>query len=168
MGTTETGTARDVVTEYFDALAARDPDRAVETWKPGSKDELFGMDELIAPDGVRDYFANLFAAIPDWQFEVLDVVTEGGKVAVHWRARGTFTGTEKLEGFEPNGASIDMRGLDILTVEDGKIVSNFAYVNGLELARQIGAIPPAGSRQERAMAAAFNAKTALAKRLRRS
>jgi predicted ester cyclase len=167
MGTTETQTAREVVTEYFDALAARDPDRAVKTWKPGTTDELFGFGELTAPDGIREYFSNLFAAIPDWQFEVLDMVVEGDKVAVHWRARGTFTGAGRLEGFVANGRSVDMRGLDILTVEDGKVVANFAYTNAMELARQIGAMPPSGSGQEKAMAAAFNAKTALMKRLGR-
>jgi predicted ester cyclase len=167
MGATETETAREVVAEYFDALAARDPGRAVETWKPGSTDSFFGMADLTAPDGIRDYFSNLFAAIPDWQFEVVDLVAEGDKVAVRWHATGTFSGTEKLEGFVPNGRPIDMQGADVLTVEDGKIVSNFAYTNGMELARQIGALPPSGSAQERAMAAAFNAKTALAKRLGR-
>lgn len=167
MGTTETETAREVVAEYFDALADRDPDRAVKTWKPGSVDDFFGIGELIAPDGVREYFTNLFAAIPDWQFEVLDMVAENEKVAVHWRAKGTFTGSGKLEGFVANGRSLDMRGLDILTVEDGKIVANFAYTNALELARQIGAMPPSGSTQERAMASLFNAKTALTQRLKR-
>ena len=167
MATADTQTAREVVTEYFDALAARDPDRAVQTWKPGGVDDFFGMGELTAPDDIRAYFSNLFAAIPDWQFEVIDMVTEDDQVAVHWRAAGTFDGTEKLEGFAPNGRSIEMRGLDVLRVEDGQIVSNHAYTNAMELARQIGALPPAGSGQEKAMAAAFNAKTSLAKRLRR-
>ena len=54
----------------------------------------------------------------------------------------------------------------MLTVEDGEIVSNEAYTNGIVFAQQVGALPPSGSGAERAMAAAFNAKTALAKRLR--
>jgi predicted ester cyclase len=167
MGTTETETAREVVTEYFDALADRDPDRAVKTWKAGGIDDFFGIGEMVAPHDIRDYFSNLFAAIPDWQFEVIDMVAEGDQVAVHWRAKGTFTGEGKLEGFLANGRSLDLRGLDILTVADGKIVKNFAYTNAMELARQIGALPASGSGQEKAMAAAFNAKTALMKRLGR-
>ena len=167
MASTATKTAREVVAEYFDALADRDPDRAVKTWKPGTIDDLFGFGEMVAPDGIREYFSGLFAAIPDWQFEVLDTVADEDKVAVHWRARGTFTGDGRLEGFVANGKSIDMRGLDILTVEDGQIVANFAYTNAMELARQIGALPPSGSGQEKAMAAAFNAKTALVNRLKR-
>ena len=32
----------------------------------------------------------------------------------------------------------------MLTVRDGKLVSNYAYTNGTEIARQLGALPPAG------------------------
>jgi predicted ester cyclase len=167
MGATETETAREVVTEYFDALREQDLDRAVATWRPGSIDVLHGIENLVAPDGIRDYFSSLFAAIPDWRFEVLDMVADGEKVAVRWRGTGTFDGTGDLLGFAPNGKRIEFEGADVLTVEDGKIVSNFAYTNGLLFAQQIGALPNPDSAQGRAMAAAFNAKTAIAKRLRR-
>jgi predicted ester cyclase len=167
VATAQTDTARDVVTEYFDALRERDLDRAVATWKPGSIDRLHGLADLVAPDGIRDYFANLFAAVPDFRFDVLDMVAEENQVAVRWRTGGSFSGTGKVLGFAPNGRPIELEGLDLLTVEDGKIVSNFAYVNGLVFAQQIGALPDPDSPQGRAMAALFNAKTAIAKRLRR-
>ena len=60
-----------------------------------------------------------------------------------------------------------MLGLDLLTFnEDGKLIDNQAYTNGMELARQLGAMPPAGSRAEKAMAGAFNLKTRIAKALK--
>jgi predicted ester cyclase len=166
VGTTETETAREVVGEYFDAIREQDMDRAVLQWKPGSIDHLSGFGDLIAPDGIRDWFNGLFAAVPDFRLEVREMVAEGNRVAVHWQAVGTFDGTEKFQGFVPNGRRFELEGCDVLRVEDGKVVRNDAYSNGMEFARQIGALPPTGSPQERAMAAAFNAKTALAKRLR--
>lgn len=167
MGTTETETAREVVAEYFDAIREQDMDRAVAQWKPGSIDHLSGFGDLIAPDGIRDWFNDLFAAVPDFRLEVRDMVAEGNRIAVHWHATGTFDGTGKFQGFAPNGRRIELEGCDLLEVEDGKVVRNDAYSNGMEFARQIGALPSPGSAQERAMAAAFNAKTGLAKRLRR-
>ena len=167
MGATETKTAREVVTEYFDALNEHDLDRATATWKPGSLDRIDGFDDLVAPDGIRDYFGNFFAAVPDFHFEELSYIAEGDAVAVHWHMRGTFSGTAKFQGFTPNGKELEMHGTDVFQVEDGKIISNHAYTNGLVFARQIGAFPPAGSAGERAMATMFNVKTALAKRLGR-
>jgi steroid delta-isomerase-like uncharacterized protein len=165
---TKAKTAREVVTEYFEALTAQDLDRAVATWKPGSLDRLYGFADMIAPDGIRDYFAGIFAAIPDFKLEVRSMVAEGEQVAVHWRAGGTFDGKQKFQGLVPNGRPVELEGLDLLTVDDGKIVSNYAYTNGMEFARQVGALPAQDSTQERAMAAAFNAKTAVEKRLRRA
>jgi steroid delta-isomerase-like uncharacterized protein len=165
---TKTATASEVVTEYFDALAEQNLDRAVATWRPGSQDHLYGFADMVAPDGIRDYFASLFAAVPDFRLEVQSMVVEDDQVAVHWRAAGTFDGTEKFQGLVPNGRSVELKGLDLLTVEDGKIVSNHAYTNGMEFARQVGALPPQDSGPEKAMAAVFNAKTAVEKRLRGS
>jgi predicted ester cyclase len=158
--------ARAVVREYFDALMDRDLDRAVATWRPGSHDRLYGFADMVAPHGIRDYFASIFAAIPDFTLEVDSMVAEGDQVAVRWHAAGTFDGTQKFQGLAPNGRRVELEGLDLLTVEEGKIVSNHAYTNGMEFARQVGALPAQDSGPERAMAAAFNAKTAIEKRLR--
>jgi predicted ester cyclase len=158
--------ARDVVREYFEALMAKDLERAVATWKPGSQDRLYGFADMVAPDGIRDYFASIFAAIPDFTLEVDSMVAEGDQVAVHWHAGGTFGGSQKFQGLVPNGRRVELEGLDLLTVEEGEIVSNHAYTNGMEFARQVGALPPQGSGPERAMAAAFNAKTAIEKKIR--
>jgi predicted ester cyclase len=160
-------TPRDVVTEYFEALGAQDLDRAVATWKPGSLDRLYGFADLVAPEGIRDYFGGIFKAIPDFRIEVISTVAEDDRVAVRWRAEGRFDGTGTFEGLAPNGRPVVLEGIDLLTVEDGKIVANEAYTNAMEFGRQVGALPPRGSSQERVMAAAFNAKTAIAKRLQR-
>jgi hypothetical protein len=78
---------------------------------------------------------------------------------VRWHATGTFSGSARFEGLDPNGAGVDLEGCDVLTVRDGKIVRNDAYMNGAEMMRQLGALPPAGSAPEKALTAALNLKT---------
>ena len=80
---------------------------------------------------------------------------------------GTFSGEARFEGAIATGASLDLTGCDVLTVRDGKIVHNDAYVNGMQMARQLGILPPQGSGQERAMIGAVNAKTRAARLLGR-
>ena len=156
-----------IAREYFERVSARDPDGMMEFWVPGRGADIHGMAKLVAPDSYRAWFQNLFAAIPDLTFVVEDVVADQTRAVVRWRATGTFDGTAKLEGFEPNGAKVEMVGLDLLTIEDGKLVDNQAYTNAMQLARQIGAMPPQGSAVEKAMAGAFNLKTKAAKALSR-
>ena len=67
----------------------------------------------------------------------------------------------------PIGLEGDFEGIiDLLTLEEGKIVHITAILNGLDMARQLGAVPPKGSLADRVLAGAFNSKTALAARLR--
>jgi predicted ester cyclase len=152
--------ARQVATAYFEAIANRDIEAMMGLWEPGGLGHLYGMASLRAPDGYRQWFGNLFRAFPDFLFEVTDIVAYGDKAAVRWRATGTFNGSVKFEGLLPTGSRIEIEGLDLLTIRDGLIRENRAYTNATEIARQLGAMPPAGSIGERLMLGAVNLRTA--------
>lgn len=156
----KSASAKQVATAYFDAIKARDVDAMVAVWKTGGSDHFYGMAELRAPEDVKAWFGNLFRAFPDFAMEVADMVAYGDKAAVRWTATGTFTGPGKFEGLAATGARVELEGLDLLTIEDGLIVENRAYTNATEMARQMGAMPPAGSVGEKAMLGAVNARTA--------
>jgi glyoxylase-like metal-dependent hydrolase (beta-lactamase superfamily II)/predicted ester cyclase len=149
----------EVAKQYFKALAEHDLDAAVACWKPGGIDRFVGQQDLIAPDGVRAYFDALFAAFPDFQFEVLDVTTYRTRTAVRWRARATFAGPDSFQGFAPTGATVDVEGCDVVTVEDELIVRNEAYFDSGSMARQLGLLPPAGSATEARIARLTNARS---------
>jgi glyoxylase-like metal-dependent hydrolase (beta-lactamase superfamily II)/predicted ester cyclase len=159
--------ASQVARRYFEALDQRDLDAATACWAPGGIDRLVGLEELVAPDGVRGYFGGLYEAFPDFKLEIIDLVPSGKRVAVRWRLRGTFAGPGTFQGFEPNGARIDLEGCDVFTVSDELIQRNDAYVNAGELARQLGVLPPAGSKAEARLARLANARTRLVSRVRR-
>jgi len=149
-----------VARSYFEAIGRRDLDSMTDHWEPGGTGEIHGLVELEAPDTYREWFGNLFQAFPDFRFEILDLVAEGEQAAVRWRASGTFNGSTHFEGVAPNGAQVDLTGCDLLTIRNGRIHRNEAYMNGAEMGRQLGALPPTGSLTERAMLGALNARTA--------
>lgn len=159
--------AKQVATAYFEAIAARDLDAMTEVWAPGAMDYLHGMADLKAPEGVREFFGEMFKTMPDFSMSVTDLVAYGDKAAVRWAATGTFNGEGKFQGIAPTGKRIEVEGLDLLTIRDGLIQENHAYTNGMEMARQMGLMPPLGSAPDRAMLGAMNAKTAAGKRLRK-
>jgi len=165
MSPAKSASAKQVATAYFDAVAAQDTEAMMELWEPGGVGYIHGIAELRAPQGYHEYFGNMFRAIPDFRFEILDMVAYGEKAAVRWRARGHFTGG-RFEGLAPTGAAVDIEGLDLLTIRDGLIRENRAYLNGTELARQLGAMPPAGSIGEKGMLAMVNARTSVVAAIR--
>jgi len=150
-----------VVRRYFDAVARQDLDAAIACWTPsGGIDHLAPVGELRVPEEWRAYFEELFAAIPDFRYEVLDLFGVGDKVASHWRALGTFTG-RPLQGLRPNGARVEAEGADLARVENGLIKRVDSYWDDSALGRQIGVLPAKRSRQERVLFGLFNAKTRL-------
>src|SRR3954467_276795 len=165
MATTEEATAVGAVArDYFDAIGNRDLDAAVALWKPGGRENVRGQIDTTAPDGVREFLGGMLAALPDAQMEVVAQTTEGERSAVQWRATGTVAGAP-LNGIEPTGARIVLEGVDVITVRDGKIVQNDAFLDGMGFARQVGMLPGAGTKAEERMAKAVNARTRLASRM---
>lgn len=149
----------EVAKRYFEALGAHDLDAAVACWEPGGLDRFVGQQDLIAPHDIRRYFSELFAAFPDFGFEILETTTYRNRCAVRWRARATFAGPGRFQGLVPNGASLDLEGCDVVTVQDGKIHSNHAYLDSGSIARQLGILPPAGSRTEARLTRLANARS---------
>jgi predicted ester cyclase len=145
---------------YFGAIADKDLDRAVALWKPGSRDVIHGIADMKAPAEIKAFFTGMYEAFPDWDFQILELAASGKNAACRWRATGTFLGPGRFQGLAPTGARIEMEGCDMLRVEDGKIVENNAYTNGVLIAQQLGLLPQQGTTADRVMTGAFNAKTA--------
>jgi predicted ester cyclase len=157
----------EIARAYFESPNTHDTNAMMDFWQPGGEAHIYGIRTLRAPEGYHEWFGAIFRAIPDIEFEVLDVVAEGERAVVRWRASGTFDGEGEFEGVKPTGASVSIEGLDLLTIRDGLIQENLAYTNGTEIGRQLGVLPPAGSFGERAMLGAANARNAAAGLLRR-
>ncbi len=161
MATSEATDAASVGRAYFEAVGRRDLDAMTEFYVPGGTGEIHGLSELVVPDSYRAWFGNLFQAFPDFEFEILDLMATGEKAAVRWRATGHFTGPVRFEGMVANGAAVDIQGCDVLTIREGRIQRNDAYMNAADMARQLGALPPRGSVAEKAATGALNLKTRL-------
>lgn len=151
----------DIARRYFAALDAHDLDAALALWEPGAIDRLVGQRELVAPHGVRAYFADVFHAFPDFRLTVEELTTYRDRTAVRWTASGTFAGPGFFEGLAPNGGRIELQGCDVLRVRDELIAGNDAYMDSGALARQLGFLPEAGSRAQERFAALANLGTRL-------
>ena len=156
---------RKVAQAYFDALNAHDVDAAVACWAVGGDERIHGQRQVIAPDGVRSFFEELFGAFPDLRFDVEELIADGEKCVVRSDLRGTFAGPGRWTDVEPNGERLDVPVVDCLVIRDGLIVANDAYADGATIARQMGLLPPQDSAAEQRMTALFNTRTRAADRV---
>jgi steroid delta-isomerase-like uncharacterized protein len=148
----------------FERLNDRDVAPLREFWTEDTV-EHFPDRTCRGPDQIAQYFEDTFRALPDFHIEVVSLIEQGDDVFVQWHLTGTHEGS--LLGVEPTGKRLAIDGIDHFVVRDGKVVSNFVVTDQLAYARQIGMMPADGSAADRAMKAAFNARTKLARRLAR-
>jgi predicted ester cyclase len=74
-------------------------------------------------DGLAAYVDRVEAVctgFPDYRWELLSTVVEGGTIAARLTGRGTHTGT--FEGIAPTGRRITIQELVVYRFVDGKIV----------------------------------------------
>jgi steroid delta-isomerase-like uncharacterized protein len=155
---TPTTSAREVALASVAGAIARDPDAVVSSSSPAHVEHVVAVGRFEGPQAVRGFFAEMFAAFPDFDLTIDRVLAEDDATAVQWRARATFCG-EPFQGIRATGRRVEIRGVDVFEVRDGRVVRNTVYYDGAEFARQIGLLPPKGSRRDRALLRLFNAGT---------
>jgi predicted ester cyclase len=69
---------------------------------------------------VKEMVAGLRNAFPDLRFEIADVVSCDDKVLVRWTAHGTHKG--ELGGAAPTGKRVSWTGMDLIRLDQGRIV----------------------------------------------
>jgi steroid delta-isomerase-like uncharacterized protein len=102
---------------------------------------------------VQEFMRTNWQAFPDLRFEEPNpphLSVNGDHVAWAWRMHGTMTGPIEPPGFAPTGKSMTVDGVDLWIMRDGKIATYHAYYDLMDLSRQLGIMPPPGSRAERA------------------
>jgi predicted ester cyclase len=95
----------------------------------------------IAPgaDGVHEQFDGFRAAFDGFRAEILDQIAEDDKVVTRKVFRGRHSGS--FHGIEPTGAEIEIHVIDIVRVQNGRIVEHWNCVDRLGLLAQLGALP---------------------------
>jgi steroid delta-isomerase-like uncharacterized protein len=133
------------------------------TWIDRPHYRIFAQNlEMHTREEVVAWFRGFFDAVPDLHMEVEDVAVAGEpgreRVTVRWHVTGTFSGAPYM-GIEPTGRPVDLRGMDFIDVEDGRVAGNNVYYDQLAFARQIGMLPAEGTVADRLMTAGFNLAT---------
>lgn len=82
------------------------------------------------------------AAFSDLSVAFDDIVAEGDKVAVRGRIRGTHTG--EFMGAPATGRQVDVPGIDIVRIRDGKMVEHWGVFDAATMMRQLGLMPSPG------------------------
>ena len=134
---------RKILDQYVERYNAGDLDGVMDLY---ADDAVQGM-----PDGtyegrsaIRERLAMELAACPDVVHSVRSFVGQGDLFADEWTFVGTHTGPFLLpDGTEipPTGRHLEVRGMEVVELRDGKIVLNTLYYDMMGVLAQMGLLP---------------------------
>ncbi|MDQ3930244.1 MAG: ester cyclase [Chloroflexota bacterium] len=86
------------------------------------------------------------AAFPDGRWSISDVIIEGSGDGLKGAWRDHFTGTHQgeLMGIPATGRTVDVYGISIGEIRDGKAYRHWSVLDNLGMMQQLGVIPTPG------------------------
>ena len=128
---------RDVVKKYH------------EVWSNGQVNEL---DKILAPDfvchfidgiewkgieGANSSITSHRKSFPDWNEEIVDMISEGNKVVTRFKSTGTQLGA--FNGLDSTGKKVTIYETAIYRIANGKIAEQWGFPDALSLNNQLEA-----------------------------
>ncbi|MEU6206113.1 ester cyclase [Micromonospora musae] len=123
-----------------------------DVWNAGREESAY---ELIAPEcpglggtgpeATLAWHRERRAAFPDLRYKIVDLVADGDRAAVHWRAAGTQVG--QFGPVPPTGRVASYSGASFLRFDaNGRIVDVWSVNELFQVLQQLGVemIPPPG------------------------
>jgi len=101
--------------------------------------ELHGSGIPPGLEVVKQWFVTIANAFPDGYTTIEDMVAEAEKVV----ARTTFNGThqDEIQGIPATGKTVNMPGIAIFRLDNGKIAEGWLVNDNLRMMQQLGFIP---------------------------
>ena len=128
-----------VVRRFFEELLSTDNlALADELLSPGFRFYFAGSPDPMGLESYKEFLAARRAAFPERRFVVEDMIAEGEKVSARFTMRGTQKG--ELRGIAPSGREVTMTGIDMIRLEEGKMVEDRVEVDQLGMMQQLGVI----------------------------
>lgn len=95
--------------------------------------------DVIGIDSARTYYTNYITGFSDVVFTIKDVFGQGDKLVKHWNFKGTHTGI--FFGIPATGKKVDIDGVTLVRMSNGKIAEERDFFDNLEFSQQLGLIP---------------------------
>jgi predicted SnoaL-like aldol condensation-catalyzing enzyme len=121
--------AEDVIRRLHRTLLdARDPDAVDDLFAPQFESHNHPPGFPPGVEGVKSWFAMVRDTFPDVDVRIDQVVADGDSAAVATTISGTHA---------PTGRHVAVTGIDIIRVEDGRIVEHRGLTDTVGLTRQL-------------------------------
>ena len=137
------GANRELLERYVELYNVGDLDACIELYADDAV-QLMHDGTFEGPSAIHDRLARDLTAFPDATYTVASFVEQGDTFADEWTFAGTQTGPFLLPDggqLPPTGKRVEIRGMELVQVRDGKIVLDNLYYDSMAVLVQLGLVP---------------------------
>lgn len=96
-------------------------------------------ENIVGIEGFKAYYQNYLTGFSKVTFTITDAFGQGDKIVKHWNFKGTHTGD--FFGIPATGKEVNVNGVTLVKMKDGKIAQEQDFFDNLEFMQQLGLIP---------------------------
>lgn len=99
-------------------------------------------EDIVGVEDMKKFLGFFFDAFPDLNITIDEMVVAGNRLVQRWTLKGTNTGS--MGDMPPTGKTVELSGVSIIHMADGKAVEIWDFYNALDMYAQLGftIIPP--------------------------
>lgn len=93
-------------------------------------------DDRVGLDAFKKWVTFIRTAYPDYNRIVYEIIVKNDKIVIRWKMTATNTGPRGE--MSPTGKKVQLSGVSIFRVVNGKIAEEYAFYNQEAISRQLG------------------------------
>jgi steroid delta-isomerase-like uncharacterized protein len=126
--------------EVWDAVVNKgELDKINETYFDMNVTMISTPENIVGIEAFKDYYKNFLAGFTDVKFSFVDVIAQEDKIVKHWNFKAKNTG--EFYGMPPTGKDVDVSGVTLAIMKDGKIAQEQDFMDSYVLMQQLGLAP---------------------------
>jgi len=93
-------------------------------------------EDIVGIDAFKEYVTNLRIDFPDFKVTFNEKLVKGDRIVVLWNVTGTNTGSSSE--MPPTGKAMQLEGVVVMNLVDGKVAKALQYYNQVVMFTQLG------------------------------
>jgi len=95
-------------------------------------------ENIVGIENFKAYYQNFLTGFSDIKFSIVNVFGQDDNIVKHWNFKGTHTGD--FFGIPATGKSVDIDGVTLVKMKDGKIAQEQDFMDNMLFMKQLGIV----------------------------
>jgi steroid delta-isomerase-like uncharacterized protein len=99
---------------------------------------IMSPENVVGIEAAKEFYSNYITGFSNVEFTVKNIFGQDDKLVKHWNFKGTHTGD--FFGIPASGKSVDINGVTLATMKNGKIAQEQDFLDNMVFLSQLGLV----------------------------